>query len=243
MAGLKKGSTGYRVLYDGGRILQKKNMEYIQNRTNWCWAVACRIVGEQYKRNHTEYSFEPVGVNTEACGGTRQYQGKTIATDDFEGLRMEIVESRNNVCFVDIWQHAIVENANSIYRGIGGNFPGDDMAKLRGLKYVVTGQIESGRIRTASVGKYDSEYSILHGYHRQLKEVFEKNRYLIGNAVLSPQMISHSFVLLDWGEDDEVTVYDPWDGNVQQYTVWDVFLRGFRSARGTGIVKWAQYIM
>lgn len=218
-------------------------VSYIQNRTNWCWAVACKMVGEQYKRNHTEFSFKPDSVNTEVCCGIQEQLENTVATNEFEGLRTEIVENRDGVWFVDAWQHAIVKNANSIHGGMGGNFPGDDMAKLRGLKYVVTGECESDLIRTVSIGNYDSAYSFLFDYYRQLKTVFEKNEYLIGNAVLYPRIIPHSFVLLDWGQDDEIAVYDPWDGSVQKHAMQDVFLRGFQSARGKGIIKWAQYIM
>ena len=29
----------------------------VQNRTNWCWAVARRMVGERFKRNHPEFDF------------------------------------------------------------------------------------------------------------------------------------------------------------------------------------------
>ena len=28
---------------------QNHSVQYVQNRTNWCWAVACRMVGEQFK--------------------------------------------------------------------------------------------------------------------------------------------------------------------------------------------------
>ena len=34
-----------------------KSMKYIQNRTNWCWVAACKVVGEQYKKNFTEFAF------------------------------------------------------------------------------------------------------------------------------------------------------------------------------------------
>lgn len=36
---------------------QNQSAQYIQNRTNWCWAVACRMVGEQFKRNYPEFDF------------------------------------------------------------------------------------------------------------------------------------------------------------------------------------------
>ena len=35
----------------------EKSMKYIQNRTNWCWVAACKVAGEQYKKNFTEFAF------------------------------------------------------------------------------------------------------------------------------------------------------------------------------------------
>lgn len=32
-------------------------MDYIQNRTNWCWIAACKILGEQYKKTHPEVTL------------------------------------------------------------------------------------------------------------------------------------------------------------------------------------------
>ena len=33
---------------------------YIQNRRNWCWAVACKILGQQYKYRHPQWNFSIV---------------------------------------------------------------------------------------------------------------------------------------------------------------------------------------
>lgn len=44
---------------------------------------------------------------------------------------------------------AIVMNANTVAPGHVGNYPGDDEAKVRGLKYVVTGDCDSSAINVA----------------------------------------------------------------------------------------------
>ena len=219
-----------------------KNMEYIQNRTNWCWAVACKVVGEQYRKNHDGGFRSFNHGNKDTCGSILQKYGGITATDCMEGLRLETVKNTDGIYYVDGWQKAIVMHANSMHRGVDGNFPGDDMAKLQGLNFVVTGECESSLVQTVSLGSYDSEYSILYYYHNQLKTVFKKKNYLIGNAVLYPKMICHSFILLEWGQDDKIAVYDPWDGCVAKYTVQDLFFKGFPSAQGAGIIKWVQYI-
>lgn len=72
--------------------------------------------------------------------------------------------------------------------------------------------------------------------------MFEKNGFLIGNAVLYPGGICHSFAVLDRGPVGEPVIYDPWDGSVGIHTAEEVFYTGFLSARGKGILKWVQYI-
>lgn len=42
-------------------------MKYIQNRTNWCWVAACKVVGEQYKKNFTEFAFTLESQETEVA--------------------------------------------------------------------------------------------------------------------------------------------------------------------------------
>ncbi len=49
-------------------------MKYIQNRTNWCWVAACKVVGEQYKKNFTEFAFT---LESPETGGSGQQSGWT----------------------------------------------------------------------------------------------------------------------------------------------------------------------
>ena len=63
--------------------------------------------------------------------------------------------------------------------------------------------------------------------------MFQKGDYMIGNAVLYPRGICHSFVL----------IYDPWDGSYDLYPAGDVFDSGISTALGSGTIKWIQYIM
>ena len=60
-----------------------KDMKYIQNRTNWCWVAACKVVGEQYKKNFTEFAFTLESPETE------------VAVSNLDGLRTDIVKRRN----------------------------------------------------------------------------------------------------------------------------------------------------
>ena len=171
---------------------------------------------------------------------------------------MKYIQNRTNWCwveackdageqykknFADAWQSAIARNADFLHGGLEGNFPGNDQMKMRGLKYVVLGDCESNLIQTITLGTYDSTHSLLHDYCRQIESVFERHGCLIGNAILYPGGICHSFVALDWKKNGELVIYDPWDGNIGTYTIDEAFYTGFLSAQGKGILKWVQYIV
>ncbi len=218
--------------------------QYIQNRTNWCWAVACRMVGEQFKRNHPKFDFlTPLcrEGNEETVRGDEKE--KEVRTDDRRGLRMDVVKWDGEFFYVDSWQRAIVMNANTECPGFDGNHSGDDVAKERGLKYVVTGKCESNIIQIVNLGFFDSEESLLAYHQERICTVFQKGDYMIGNAVLYPRGICHSFVLLNWTLDNKVLIYDPWNGSYDLYPAGDVFDSGISTALGSGTIKWIQYIM
>lgn len=180
--------------------------KYIQQQSNWCWAVACKIVGEQYKK-------------------IQLYTDCDLA----------------NAVLEDISQEKIVENANTTMPGVVDNFSGDDEAKIRGLKYVVTGKCNSDLIEVINVGTYDMPESLWELYGVEIEKVFDRGNYIIGNAVLFPRNICHSFVLM--GTDgDRIQVFDPWDASISMHKISDVFEYGFASACGVGVIKWMQYI-
>lgn len=205
------------------------NLKYIQNRTNWCWVVACKMVGEQFKRNKIETTNE------------QQYENRVV-TYNMDGLRKEVAEWDGKNFWIDSGQRAIV--MNSYIDNILGdeNVAGDDLAKERGIKYVVTGDCYSESIQVVTIGEFDVQDSLLSRYEEQMRAVFKRDGYMIGNAILFPKGICHSFVLLDWTEDNNILLYDPWDGSFDFYPVEAVFVNGFVSALGMGIVKWIQYI-
>lgn len=219
-------------------------MQYIQNRTNWCWAVACKMVGEQFKRNHPELDFcIPSCWEGNEEADIEAVHEKGVRTNDGNGLRMDVAKWDGESFRVDSWQRAIVMNANTESPGADANHSGDDTAKERGLKYVVTGQCDSSLIQAVSLGLFDSGESLLPHHQEQIQAVFQRGDYMIGNAVLYPRGICHSFVLLDWTENDKVLIYDPWNGIFEFYSAEDVFDSGISTALGNGTIKWVQYIM
>lgn len=222
---------------------QNRSQQYIQNRANWCWAVACRMVGEQFKRNNSDFNFYILTGRKDNTGiATGAEYKKGVKTNNHDGIRRDVVKWNHGAFWVDFWQQAIVLNANTECPGDDGNWPGDDEAKERGIKFVVTGQCESTLIQTATIGEFDSVESLPCRYLEQIRSVFQRNGYMIGNSILYPKRICHSFVLMDWTADDKILLYDPWNGAFGFYPSEDVFYRGISSPLGTGIIKWAQYI-
>lgn len=218
--------------------------QYIQNRTNWCWAVACRMVGEQFKRNNPAYDFEIIyDKDTASESAVRVDDINSLRLAMLEGIRTDVVRKKDGMFWLDTWQRLIVMNANSDYPGLDGNWPGDDEAKERGIKYVITGHCDSHLVKVVSIGVYASKESILHYHYKQIRLAFAQNNYLIGNAILYPNGVCHSFVLLDWTAEDKILLYDPWDGHFRFHAAADVFCNGISVPLGTGIIKWAQYVL
>lgn len=81
---------------------------------------------------------------------------------------------------MDSRQRAIEMNANTECPGFDGNHSGDDAAKERGLKYVVTGQCDSNFIQIACLGFFDSGESLLVYHEERIRTVFQRGNYLIG---------------------------------------------------------------
>ncbi len=218
--------------------------EYIQNCTNWCWAVACRMVGEQFKRNNPFYDFRlNYGEEITEEDVVRTGYSNILSFAALEGIRTDVVRQKDGLFLLDEWQRMIVRSANSEHPGVDGNWPGDDTAKEKGIRYVVTGLCDSSLVEVVSMGNFDSDKSLLYYHYSKLRYAFLQNNYVIGNAVLYPKRVCHSFVLMDWTEEDKILIYDPWDGHFEFYTVADVFCNGISGPLGTGIIKWVQCIL
>lgn len=218
--------------------------EYIQNCTNWCWAVACRMVGEQFKRNNPHINFQislDEGIHMERKRELRQMNNVWLT--DLTGVRTDVVQKEGSLFLLNEMQRSIVKNANTICPDCDGNWPGDDEAKERGIKYVVTGKCDSDLIQIASLGFYDSKDSLLDYYEKKIYDIFSCNGYIIGNAILYPREICHSFVLLDWTKEDKILVFDSWNGLFSFLPVEGVFRKGISSTLGNGVIKWIQYIV
>ena len=222
--------------------MNQVNLKYIQNRKHWCWAVACRMVGEQYKRLHTGYDFTIIGDRSDRYGNVTAYEYENgVATDNPDGINWKLqwtYEIR-----VDAWQRAIVMNAKTAkYPGYDGDVGGDDDAKARGIKYYLTGDIYSDKVKVETLGFYDDTTSLLERYHNQLMSPASHQEYIIGNAMLHETKECHSFVILCI-EGEKVMLYNTADGEILYCSVREVFDCGFKSSLGIGTIKWVQRIV
>lgn len=216
-------------------------LKYIQNRQHWCWAVACKIVGEQYKKLHNEYDFHIMSEEYQGCGSVNAYECENgVITNNLEGINWKL--QRGDSIKVDAWQRAIVMNANTArYIGFEGDVDGDDEAKIRGIKYYLTGDIYSNKVKIETIGFYDDVTSLFDNYRSRIKASSQRQEYAIGNAVLQERDKYHSFVVL-YIEGERVMLYDPANGEILYHSVQEVFYNGFRSQSGVGIIKWMQII-
>lgn len=219
-----------------------EKLKYIQNRRHWCWAVACKIVGEQYKRLHGGYDFTIIGDSSIACGNVTAYEYEHgVVTDNQEGINWAL--QHTDVIRVDAWQRAVVMNANTNkYIGYDGDASGDDEAKARGIKYYLTGDIYSDKVRIETLGFHDDMISVWDKYRNQIMASIRHQEYLIGNAVLQDRNDFHSYVILCI-EGSKAMLYDAADGNILYCNVEEVFKSGFKSGSGRGIIKWVQRIV
>ena len=221
--------------------MNRQLIGYIQNRKHWCWAVACKMVGEQYKRLHKEYGFDLVNEIAPVCGQvtSAQYE-RGVETNDIEGINWKI--QRGGKVRVDAWQRAIVMNANtSKYQGYSGDVTGDDAAKARGIKYYLTGDIHSSRLEIESIGSFYDDRSFMDKYKSKVMESVWCNEYIIGNFVSKGKKECHSLVITSI-EGKWVMLYDPFDGAILYSRVEEVFYSGFLCSQGNGIIKWIQRI-
>ena len=86
-------------------------MKYIQNRTNWCWVAACKVAGEQYKKNFTEFAFTLESPETE------------VAVSNLDGLRTDIVKEEMEYI---LWMRGsqYCQECRLYARRFGGKFSG-----------------------------------------------------------------------------------------------------------------------
>lgn len=103
--------------------------------SNWCGAVACRMVGEQFKWNNPACDFEIIyDKDTTSESAVRVDDINSLQLAMLERIHTDIARKKEGTFWLDTWQRLIVMNANSDYPGLDGNWTGDDEAKERGIK-------------------------------------------------------------------------------------------------------------
>lgn len=92
-----------------------KGLEYIQNRQHWCWAVACRMVGEQYKERHTKFDFGIIRAQPEeyGCVTASEYENGVV-TDNTDGINWALQQA--GMIRVDAWQSVQGAAGNTMRR-------------------------------------------------------------------------------------------------------------------------------
>ena len=63
-------------------------MKYIQNRTNWCWVAACKVVGEQYKKNFVDAWQSAIAKNADFLHGGLDRKSTRLNSSHYQQSRM-----------------------------------------------------------------------------------------------------------------------------------------------------------
>ena len=208
------------------RLTDKKPVALIQNKLSWCWSVCAKIVGDQYKRVHPCFDFHLSDLEKQYPYG--------MPADELSGCRMEYLGMMNGAPTVDLWQWLIVKAAQC-----GQSELGTDENKMRAVKFVVTGDPLSSRITVNSYGQYASGLS-LHPFYEEVLSGFLRDGYFaIGNYYASRMSFFHSVVIRR--QDDSLSLYDPWDGSEYLFSAEQLFVSGFVTNLGKGLLEWVQY--
>lgn len=209
----------------------KAPQPFVQNHTNWCWATVAKIVGLHYiqkKGLPAAYQWEcdfPYGVTA----------------DGMAGLIPHTLGRCLDAVTVDAWQYKIVENAKNHEKNPFGNLPEYDVAKVRALRYVVTGDANNNTFPIQEFGFYKD---ILPLYKQECFEEIERNLDIgfasIGNYI-NIDRTAHSVVIFPKAN-KAVTLYNPQDGTSYTCSYRQAFETGFLTTKGQAVIQWVQYI-
>lgn len=215
---------------------------YLQNRINWCWAAAAKIVGLHYKNQHPYFGFT---IEHPAPDPEQRALGYVSPPELTGGVRTQDLAGLCHPCeredgfYIDAWQRAIVMNTGGRF-GEAGDLAGGDAEKMDALRFVVTGDPNTCEIRAVSLGQCDSATPLLDAYPELLGAQIQNQNWMIGNHLQETGQ-PHSVVLMP-DEKGRVRLFDPWDGFSEVYTPAQLFRSGFLSSLGRGVIRWVQYI-
>ncbi|MFR4350201.1 MAG: hypothetical protein ACLT3H_00865 [Roseburia sp.] len=209
----------------------KKPEPWVQNHENWCWAAAAKIVGLHFCKRK--------GIRPPVLWEEQYPNG--IVREDLTGVLPLYSGCVGGMVTVDAWQYKIVERARDAINNMHGNLPEYDDAKVRALRYVVTGNVNDTSIQIAEHGFYNDEMPLWsQECFPDIERALDGGFALLGNFVGMSGM-AHSVVLLPLGN-TRIGVFDPCDGSYELYSRRQVFGTGFLAQGGTALIQWIQYI-
>lgn len=221
---------------DDSQLLKNiKPNAFVQNTRSWCWVVCAKIVGFDYlyKQNKVK-DYDYLIKEYEVIEDVNLKYGIPL---NLNNLREEYTGLLDGMHTVDAWQLAIVSN---VFKGKAvRNHLATDIEKENALRYVITGNI-NGDINVKTVGEYYKNESLLKVENFDFQKVLGSTNSFIGNYVLDDGT-AHSVVVKSVNQDN-VMIYDPWDGYKKLITLQEAFEEGFRTNKGYGKIQWVQYV-
>lgn len=208
--------------------IPEKPYSNIQNGENWCWVTAAKLVAHHYSHKNKN---EPYKIDKSA-------RSENVRRIDVQsGFRSLYLGVDGESYTADDLQCRIMEKASG--NEVNGKYSGNDECKCKALEYVL-GNEGTTDLRAVTIGHYASK--LIDDFEDELRTILKSNSAFIGNYcfIHQPDLI-HSVVCIPRNE-NQIYLYDPWDGYDAKFTLLQMFRTGFLTNRGAGIITWLQYL-
>ena len=199
----------------------------VQNHRAWCWAVCAKLAGDIYKSSYPSFAFNLSALEKKYPFG--------MPIESISGFRPDCLGIYQGQPTVDLWQWTITRAVSAVGAGTA-----TDDEKKRALRFVITGNPDSTQVEIVSAGKYGSGISLVSLFNEVLSDYLNDKGSVIGNYYTKERNAFHSVIIN--GNQDGLTLYDPWDGAIWPVTIRQLLTDGFSTNFGSGIIEWVQYI-
>jgi hypothetical protein len=173
-----------------------------QNKSQWCWAAAAKMVGTNNYGSEALNRGEAVLADK---NGRHSYGG-----DDFFGKKPNPLDPLDPISYtVNAGQHQIVMEVFSDDRNEGG----DNAAKEMGLRLASSGEMLVGTLGRRAGVTASSIY--------WMNEELDNGRFVIANVFRNSDWSGHSVVVTGVSNNGVTDVYeywDPWNNEGGQFT-------------------------
>ncbi len=210
------------MFIESNDTLQRAPHPNCQNKKNWCWAAAAKMVAAHNSGGlKPEIDQAPQMLNN-IDGRHKTYYGYGTINGTTK-------------YFVDGAQYAIVKQI----KGSDGDISGSVDDSVEALRHASVKEMDIGYI-----GHQDYELTD-DTIRNQIDADLKDGKYIIGSMLNDQGQYGHSVVIMAYSDSDSnktYHVFNPWDGSERDISACDLFHSyGYEYAGGLGRVSWFKY--